>query len=987
MNDKEILRNKIIAEEVFYFKDTVCVICDERPGFEIEQARRVIAFLRENGYYVRELTVDEFCSLSKVRLGFLVIIPHACSLPGICSPALKAYIESGGSILTFGGVLFGKYVDRVDGKWTEIPLPQNIFDSVHTGDGSKPKSEPIVIEGIVPTYKTYRCNDAREFENNGFYCSENVYTDKPLRVVCPVARPYGGGANMDFRNRLIPFSSIRGSSDRGDGSEGIMAFIMLSDTSGHDPAMVGLSYPGTVGYTARGSVAAGIGITEQNLMDIKGVPELILSIVSNIRTGLHIFNAGAERYVYSDGENAVFAAKIHSSSIDYEYVTVRISVLDGKKTVYCFEKEIICVPTVYSEVRFDCPDFKAGEYIVETELIYNGKIIDKASQEIHKKKSFRAASRDEFVRVEGDNFILNGKLWYPAGMNYWPLYMPGFERTHYWLSWLDKSNYIPEEIEKDLALMEKMGINCLFIRIDGDFFGRQRDTFEDFLLKCERHNMKLSFSFCNITAPVHYNGRAFRTLLEEFELKDNPIIFSYDISWESDGSLLATEYKRRYDDEWEKWLVDRYGSVENAQENFGVEIDRREDGNITVPEETEFANEGKWRVKICAYRRFMQDYFGSLWKTAVYDMRRADSNHLITYRRGPMGLHCKGVKIASKYLDYNSHEAYHIGLDDIGYHEACANAAYFKFISGNKPLIWSEFGYTLTGMNRTHDFMWDHETERPAAYRVKLTEDYNNMIQDILRRTGAKGTAPWWWPGGLRMVEMSDCGYCGPDGILRQFGRDYAKFISEYYKSAKKVHPPEYPVKIDLDSTCLGDTGLCHYYLAEEDKKAEKLGCVMSLFTEATGKTSADVALTAVGNVPYNGKNPPKYLNGEFNYITVFSADGREIQVQNGDTVPVSPGPVFIKAGLGNLGEAKWLSPLKREDTFGAVYVVSHPSSELEIKIPIAADAGFEEDTETERTLLFNDISERKEIALRLSADRRAEFGEVFRFLLVPGSI
>lgn len=237
------------------------------------------------------------------------------------------------------------------------------------------------------------------------------------------------------------------------------------------------------------------------------------------------------------------------------------------------------------------------------------------------------------------------------------------------------------------------------------------------------------------------------------------------------------------------------------------------------------------------------------------------------------------------------------------------------------------------------------------------------------------------------MVEMSDCGYCGPDGILRQFGRDYAKFISEYYKSEKKAHPPEYPVKIDLDSTCLGDTGLCHYYLAEEDKKAEKLGCVMSLFTEATGKTSADVELTAVGNVPYNGKNPPKYLNGEFNYITVFSADGREIQVQNGDTVPVCPGPVFIKAGLGNLSEAKWLSPLRHKDTFGAVYVVSHPSSELEIKIPIAADAGFEEDTETERTLLFDAISERTEIALRLSADRRAEFGEVFRFVLLPGSI
>ena len=66
--------------------------------------------------------------------------------------------------------------------------------------------------------------------------------------------------------------------------------------------------------------------------------------------------------------------------------------------------------------------------------------------------------------------------------------------------------------------------------------------------------------------------------------------------------------------------------------------------------------------------------------------------------------------------------------------------------------------------------------------------------------------------------------------------------------------------------------------------------------------------------------------------------------------------------------------------------IIAYSAGDI-VKIPIAADAGFEEDTETERTLLFNDISERKEIALRLSADRRAEFGEVFRFLLVPGSI
>ena len=67
-----------------------------------------------------------------------------------------------------------------------------------------------------------------------------------------------------------------------------------------------------------------------------------VTVVDNLCRGLHIFNGGAERYVYSDGEKAVFGAKIHNSTANYEFVTVRISVLKGKETVYEFSEEILC---------------------------------------------------------------------------------------------------------------------------------------------------------------------------------------------------------------------------------------------------------------------------------------------------------------------------------------------------------------------------------------------------------------------------------------------------------------------------------------------------------------------------------------------------------------------------------------------------------------------------------------------------------------------
>lgn len=981
MTEKEIIHNKVAAEEVLYFENTVAVLCDERPEFEPEQARRIIAFLRENGYYVHEMTVDEFCAANKTGIGFLLIIPHAASLPAVCSGPLKTYTEYGGSVLTFGGVLFGKYVEKVDGKWTQIPLPDNIFDAVHTGDGSRPKAEPIVIEGIVPTYKTYRCNDACEFESNALYTAASVRTDEKLRVVCPVARPYGGGFDMGYRNRLIPITKIKGKSDRGDGNEGTAAFIMLSDTMGHDP-QTGLIYPGTVGHTALGSVAANIGIMRQDLMDIKGVPELILSIVDDIRRGLHIFSAGADKFVYEDGERAVFGAKIHNCTIDFKPATVHIAVKNGRETVCEYSEDLLCTPIGYTECRFECENFTAGEYTVETELTENGKVIDRVTQEIHKRETVVGKYPEDFVRVEGEYFMLGDRPWYPAGMNYWPLYAPSLERAHYWLSWLDKTNYIPEEIEKDLELMERMGINCLFIRIDGDMFQRQKSTFEDFVIRVRRHNMKLSFSYCNITTPTHYNGAAFRKLLEEFSLRDDPAIFSYDISWETDGSLMATPYKRRYDAAWSKWLLDRYGSYENAEADFGVPIERREDGEVTCPEEELFRTHGEWRIKICAYRRFMEDHFSKVWKKAVDDIRAVDPNHLVSYRRGPIGHWAKDAKIAIKHTDYNSHEAYHIELGENGYHEACANVALFDMLSNKKPLIWSEYGLTLTGMNRTHDFVWDHETERPMAFRMKMTEDYNKQIQKMLKRTNAKGTAPWYWPGGLRMVEMSDCGYCGPDGILRPYGRDYSEFIKEHFIPEKKAPSPKYRVTVDMDADTRGVGGLCRYYLMEEDKRAESEGAVLELVTEGMGTTSADTPLVAIGNVPANGTNPPKYLNGEFNYVKLYTDDGRELSVEDGDTVALPEGTrLEIAAGFGNLKEARWLSPLNYSGD-GGVYMVSHSSSDLAVKIPIACDAPFLEDTYCERTALCT-VSGKTDIALRLTAQNRTDFGEIFRFTVI----
>jgi hypothetical protein len=232
------------------------------------------------------------------------------------------------------------------------------------------------------------------------------------------------------------------------------------------------------------------------------------------------------------------------------------------------------------------------------------------------------------------------------------------------------------------------------------------------------------------------------------------------------------------------------------------------------------------------------------------------------------------------------------------------------------------------------------------------------------------------------MVEMSDCGYCGPDGVLRPFGKDYADFIVENYINDKKVDLPKYRVKVDLDADGRGVDGLCYYHLIDENIKAEQQDAVLELYSEATDTTSANVPLTAIGNVEFNGTNPPKHLNGEFNYVKLILGDGSVVKVNNGDTVNVPFGAIKAEMSLGNLKEATWLSPLKHNDQNGCVYVVSHPKSDIKVKIPICEDAPYLEDTFCNETLLCENVENEIFVSLRLGAENRADFGEVFKFTL-----
>ena len=966
------LTNELIAKTTVHYEKTVAVLTDERPGFDREACDKIIAFLRENGYYVHEVTAEELCRLTKVTLGFFLLIPHASSVPAMCAEAIRLYWEQGGQVITLGGTLFSKWIEKEDGRFVEKALANNEFDAAYSG-----KTAPIVIEGIVPSYKTYHCNHAAAFtvSDTQPFVKDTIQSDRPLRFICPVARSRGDGYRCEHRNRYIPLVEIVGEGGRNGGKRGAAAFIMLSDTKGHLPFTNG-NRPGSVSSTTFGSAIGSIGALEQDIMAIRGMPEVLLSLFRTMEQGLYLFEAGADQPLYEPGEKPVVGAKLLNLSQDFEELSVRFTVKQGDAVVIDRTETVLATPRSYTQTEFTWDDYTVGDYAITVELIRDGQVIDRVVQDITVFVRQKDTDPSEFVTVEGDNFMLGGKPWYSWGMNYWPLYYPGFERSDYWMGWLDKSHYFPNEVEADLAFMEKLGINTLYTRLDGDVFGRSVAQLKDFLMRCRKHHLKLSLSYANATCPLNYSSKAFAKLVEEFDLKNDPTLFTYDIAWEIGYQLLLDEYRYYWDEPWSRWLTERYGSVENAERDFGCPVDRAADGRVTAPPIREFSTDGGWRVKIAAYRRFIDDYISRVWNPAVRDMRRIDPNHLYSFRKGPAQPQAVCFTIANKHVDYTSPEGYEVTHDERGYHVSCANTMIMNLVSGNKPVIWSEYGLTLTGLRWT-ELVWDHEKEEPFPYRIEKTTSYIRQFFRMFKRMRVNGSAPWWWCGGFRMVELSDHGFCGPDGVLRPFGDDYAE-AGVWFKEQKAITAPKRRVTVDPDANAGGYNYVCDEILWKEHQKAEKNGEYIEAVTTATGTDSANVPLIAVGNVPYRGSNPPKYLNAEFNTVRL-TCGGHTTEIQNGDEITVSEGRCRLDVSVGNLQEATWLAG--RDGETGAVFVVSAAESDVCVKLPIDADTPYLRDADAHGTIDLGDKSAAT-VVLRMSAENRAVFGETFIFTI-----
>ncbi len=974
----------------------ISVLMDKRPGFDENAARDLICAMMEMGYLVQELTVEEFLSKNVSELGFLLVLPHAESVPAVCAEPIETFWKQGGRLLVLGGRLFGHLVEAGESGFEYIPLKQEELPKDAVDAATSGRMYPIVMEGFTPSPKVFKVPSISTFltETDQAIVSGTIQA-KNEEVVCPQARHHGCGYRMGHVNRYIPMVSAVGEGGRADGRRGAAVFMMLQDTVGRPHYFVDDNRLGYVKGTSRGGCAAGIGFKRQDILNIDGMRELLEQLLTAMQRGVFLFEGGSNRYVAKPNEKLFLGTNVMNVTMDYLPITVELFVKKDGKEVFTSKHDELAMAADFTEIFVEYTPEEQGDYIVETVLSCDGRVIDRIEQEIAVAEAY-VGKPEEFIKVEDGEFVLGGKQWRAYGFNYWPLYSTGFEWEDYWWGWLDRAYYDPIEIERDLKLMADMGINCLFTRLDGNPIGRSADTIRDFIRRCRRYDMHLVISFCNATAPLNFQPLAFKRFMEDTGLMNDPILFAHDIGWEVGAKFYINQrFVNQLDGPWQDWIVERYGSIENAEKDWGVPADRTDFGQVIVPPLEQFMKEGAWRVKVFAYRRFMSDFISRKWNDVLAELRQIDPNHLITCRTGPIsGGLTAAINCGPKHLDFTTPEGWRMPNDDTGALHALAIPLAMKMYSGDKPTVWAEYGLSACEMG-FRNFEWDFETLGPPEHGEKQQVEWCERFFGTHKAADINGTSPWWFPGGLRYSERSFCGFCGPEGMWRPCAEPY-KELNSWFKKPREKKSVDYYVTMDEEQYVSswyallwgedrpGDenipvdfnnnrlTGEVRGESRIAVDEALRNGKTIKFRTPGMGTTSATMPMVAVGGTPLTGMNPPRYLDAEFNYLEIETANGERVKAKNGARIKADS--IRLRACLGNIREATWLKP--NGDEKGGVYLcVNGPCA---ARAAITADTAFLNDAQTEWVTL----SGRGDYTLCMHATDVSSFGEIWHITI-----
>ncbi len=805
------------------------------------------------------------------------------------------------------------------------------------------------LDAISPWYKTFRLPSSARLTATGPLSPRERLSARvrgPMR--CAYARPWGRCMTGERSRRWIGLL-------RAQTADGYHAWPAALVVSAKFPYVgCGWSFWGlSLGQLRAGGEA---------------LCRLFARVARRQMDGLWLLEAGPDQVAYLRDQPIRVGARVINFSANERTAEVAVRVSQGGRTLKTWRHTVAVPPLQERRVEWPWKPPGEGEFETLVQLRADGKLIDW----IRAPFTVFSPRPSAFVRRRGGQFYLGLKPWHPHGVNFWPRWVIGMEPGDYGLYWMHRAFYDPELVEEELEIAESLSITSVSIQPPR----RLEDIppLWDFLLRCKRHGIKV-----NLFIPVDPRGfdrEYVAGLLSQGRLAQFDAIWAYDIAWEPRWGRY--EQRCRFDDRWREWLVDQYGSIERAEAEWDFKAPRDQHGRVTGPSDGQLFDEGPWRRFVAAYRRFVDDFLSCGYGRSCRFVRSLDPNHLISNRAGWGGTGNRHTVrffqfdplSGAAHLDFISPEAYGMRGVEGDFWRWGFTDAYCRWAGNGKPTFWAEFGASLYPLYSSQRYEWQRLI-------------WENVMRLVVV-TGSNGEAGWWWPGGYRVDERSDFGCIEPWGKPRPSALELRRWARRIC-SPRADHRPVAFIEIDRDKHVCGLAGLWQEHVDEYVALA-KAGKRVVLRTAADGLDSVTVPLVCVGNVPYRGAGPLKWLNSELDDVSVQASSSvhrpSEDLLWHEITIRVPAGQQLqVRTRWLNTGVAAWASAETAGGKPGAVRLVEVSSGRTLAalrsgQVPRYGAATFEFSVDALRT------GERRKLTLSLEAAGRCRFGQLIHIQL-----
>lgn len=825
---------------------------------------------------------------------------------------------------------------------------------------AKEAVKPIIYETLSPKYKLYEVSGMATLKpssRQGIFTSDRWKLQNPVKGFLPIARITGEGYSKTKRSRWIPLFD---GYDADGYKKGTPVSMMLDWKK------------------FKGAKWTYLAVTDRDFYKMPETLAFVKDAVVNMVSSPSLLCGGSDKFTYFTTEPVMLGAKAVNPIKKNVSITIRLTALKGNSVQYKVEKSTTLAPM--EEFSFEepwKPEGKGEDYHAVAELVENGQVIDSIEHQIAVIENFPDLRPEDRFAVKDGKFMFGGAVWKPVGLNYWPSYVAGLEPFDYYQHWLTPRFYDPVEVEKDIYMMEKMGMNVVSIQYTSR---EQAPALVDFLRRLNNHKIKANI-FLGYSDPMsgNYNKKTMWELINAAKLVNNPAVFAYDIAWEP--NLRMDVIRQEYDTDWNAWVDEQYGSKKNAVKEWKYSPKTVGSRKLfTAPTNDMLARDGEWRNMVIAYRRFIDDLASRRYNAGCRALREMDPNHLLGARTGYGGNGMTApenmafdLACTAKHLDFISPEWYSLTRPEETL-KGGFNVIYAKFVSNNKPVFWAEFGVSV----------WD-PIHNAASEDIlsKQPKYYNNFIS-MAWKSGSQGLAAWWFPGGFRVDEKSDFGLFNPDRTARPAVESMMKAVTLFQTEPGDL-TPKHLIKIDRYGSMFGYNDV-YSKCKEEYLDAINSGEYPGIKTEGTEANSAGVPLTTLSNAQFSGPAPLKYLNSEFNTVEYSKDEINWTTVRQKDEILIAKNtPIFLRCSVGNTGECEWLSSAGSLETSGKVFLTSTDNSGITVEQPIAQNTPRLGDAEVAKFSLTGGFSgSPRSVELRMTSKDRAQFGEAFRFTIVP---